>query len=81
MDELTLDFEKSLFMESKDVIGDYIELGIDSFVKDGILKDVPIVNTIVSVLKIGKNIHDRNLLKQTLTFINEFNSNDISEEK
>ena len=80
MDELTQDFEKSLFRESRDAIGDYIELGIDSFINDGILKDVPIVNTIVAVLKVGKNIHDRNLLKQTLTFINEFNSNNISEE-
>lgn len=81
MDELTQDFEKSLFRESIDVIGDYIELGIDAFINDGVLKDVPIVNTIVAVLKVGKNIHDRNLLKQTLTFINEFNSNNISEEK
>lgn len=81
MDELTQDFEKSLFRDTTDVIGDYIELGIDSFINDGILKDLPIVNTIVSVLKVGKNIHDRNLLKQTLTFINEFNSNNISQEE
>lgn len=81
MDELTQDFEKSLFRESADTIGDYLELGIDSFVNDGVLKDLPIVNTIVAVLKVGKNIYDRNLLKQTLTFINEFNSNNISEEK
>lgn len=80
MDELTQDFEKSLFRASTDMIGDYIELGIDSFINEGILKDVPIVNTIVEVLKVGKNIHDRNLLKQTLTFINEFNSNNISNE-
>lgn len=81
MDELTQDFEKSLFRESADTIGDYVELGIDSFINDGVLKDLPIVNTIVAVLKVGKNIHDRNLLKQTLTFINEFNSNNISQEK
>ena len=81
MDELTQDFEKSLFRESSDTISDYIELGIDSFINDGILKDIPIVSTIVAVLKVGKNIHDRNLLKQTLTFINEFNSNNISKDK
>lgn len=80
MDQLTEDFEKSLFSDTKDVLGDYIEIGIDSFINDGILKDIPIVNTIVAVLKAGKNIHDRNLLKQTLTFIDEFNKNNISEE-
>lgn len=48
---------------------------------EGILKEILIVNTIVGVLKIGKNVHDRNLLKQTLTFINEFNNNKISHDK
>ncbi|MBO5349243.1 MAG: hypothetical protein J6A89_05450 [Clostridia bacterium] len=81
MDELIKDFEKSLFMGSTDIVGEYVELGIDSFINDGILKDLPIVNSIVAVLKTGKNIHDRNLLKQTITFINEFNSNNISPEK
>ena len=81
MEELTDSFEKSLFNDSNDVISDYLELGVDSFISDGILKEIPIVKSIVSVLKIGKNIHDRNLLKQTLTFINEFNNNNISIEK
>ena len=81
MDKLTEDFEKSLFNNSKEILGEYIELGIDSFINDGILKDIPIVNSIVAVLKIGKNIHDRNLLRQTLTFINEFNSGNISKDK
>ena len=81
MDKLTEDFEKSLYNNSKEILGEYIELGIDSFINDGILKDIPIVNSIVAVLKIGKNIHDRNLLRQTLTFINEFNSGNISKDK
>ena len=81
MEELTDRFEKSLFNDSNDVISDYLELGVDSFISDGILKEIPIVKSIVSVLKIGKNIHDRNLLKQTLTFINEFNNSNISIEK
>ena len=81
MDELTENFEKSLFNNSKETLSDYLEVGIDSFINDGVLRDIPIVKTIVTVLKVGKNIHDRNLLKQTLTFINEFNKNNISEEQ
>lgn len=81
MDKLTEDFEKSLFNNSKEVLGDYIEVGIDSFINDGILKDIPIVNTIVAVFKVGKNVHDRNLLRQILTFIKEFNSGNISKDK
>ena len=81
MDKLVDDFEKSLFNSSKDVISDYLEIGIDSLMNEGILKEIPIVNTIVGVLKIGKNVHDRNLLKQNITFINEFNNNKISHDK
>lgn len=81
MDKLTNDFEKSLFNDSVDIIGDYMEIGIDSFIEEGILKEIPFVKSIVSMLKIGKNIHDRNLLKQTLTFIKEFNSGNISKDK
>lgn len=81
MDKLTEDFAKLLFNNSKEVLEDYIEVGIDSFINDGILKDIPIVNTIVAVLKVGKNVHDRNLLKQTLTFIKEFNSENMSKDK
>lgn len=81
MDKLTNDFEKSLFNDSIDIIGDYMEIGIDSFIEEGILSEVPIIKSIVSVLKMGKNVHDRNLLKQTLTFIKEFNSRNISKDK
>ena len=81
MDKLTNDFEKSLFNDSIDIIEDYTEIGIDSFVEEGILKEIPIVKSIVSVLKIGKNVHDRNLLRQALTFIKEFNSGNISKDK
>lgn len=81
MDKLTTDFEKSLFNDSMDIIADYMEIGIDSFIEEGILEEIPFVKSIVGVLKIGKNVHDRNLLRQTLTFIKEFNSGNISKDK
>lgn len=80
MDKLTRDLRDSLITSSEDVIKDCLELGIDSFMEDGVLKDIPIVSTIVSGLKIAKNINDRNLLKQTLTFIKEFNSGNINKD-
>ena len=79
MDKLTEEFRRSLVNDTKETLMDYMELGIDSFIDDGILKEVPIINSIVSVLKVSKNIYDRNLLKQTLIFINEFNSGKLEE--
>lgn len=81
MDKLIEDFKNSLIISVKDGIKDFLELGIDSFIEDETLKDLPIVSTIVSGLKIAKNIYDRNLLKQTMTFISEFNNNNISRER
>ena len=82
MNELVPAFENSLFETSIIDIGiDYLELGIDSVLQDGLLKDIPIVGTFIGVGKFAQNIHDRNLLKQTLIFINECNSGIISEEK
>lgn len=81
MDQLTEDFEKSLFTNTKDILEDYMEVGIDALINNDVIKEIPIVKTIAAVLKVGKNIYDRNLLKQTLTFINEFNKNDISQEE
>ena len=43
------------------------------------MREIPIVNTIIGTFKFGQNIHDRNLLKQTMIFIQEFNNNSNNE--
>lgn len=82
MNELVPVFETSLFDTPLVDIGvDFFELGIDSILQDGLLKDIPIVGTIVGVGKFAQNVHDRNLLRQSLVFINEFNNGHIAPEK
>lgn len=81
MDKIIPSFASSLFDGSKDSIGDITELGIDSLLDDGVFKDLPIVSMQVGVKNTYQNIHDRNLLKQTLTFIKQFNSGSINQEK
>lgn len=81
MDKIIPSFSSSLFNGSKDSIGDIVELGIDSLLDDGLFKDIPIVSMLVDVKKTYQNIHDRNLLKQTLAFIKQFNSGTINKEK
>lgn len=81
MDSLTNEFADSLLIKPEDIVFDYLEIGIDSFIEEGLLKEVPIVKSIVAGLKIGKNIYDRNLLQQTITFLKELNNGSISKEK
>lgn len=81
MNDLVPAFEKSLFEPIVGISSDFIEVGIDSVLKDGLFKDIPIVNSVVGVIKFGIGIKERNFLMQTLNFINEFNSGNIKPEK
>ena len=80
MDKIIPSFKKSLFNGSKELIGDLTEYGIDSLLDEGLFKSFPIVGFLVGIKNTCQNIHDRNLLKQTLQFIKEFNDGTISPE-
>jgi len=81
MDKIIPSFKDSLFSDSTEVLGDVAELGIDSLLDEGLFKDFPIVSFLIGVTKTAQNIHDRNLLRQTLNFIKYFNSGKIDVEK
>lgn len=58
---------------------DLSELTFDSIIKNDLLKEIPIVSTIINLSKFGANIHDNLFLKKILYFLN--NLKDISSEK
>ena len=60
---------------------EFAEIAHDSVLNDGVLKDIPIVGAIAGFCKFGISIREKNLLKQTLEFINAFNSGTISPER
>ncbi len=75
-------FKDSLFSKNTDILIDVSEYTIDNLIKaSDTLTDFPIIKTIASVLKGAYNIYDRNLLKNTLVFIQELNSGTIDEDK
>ena len=81
MKNIVQDFNNSLAMNSSDIIGDYMELGIDSTLDDGILKEIPIVKTVLSIGKISIGIRERKLIKNLVVFLNELNSGSIDKEE
>ena len=82
MDKIVPAFEISLMDPTlANACVDFVETGIDSVLNDGVLKSIPIVGVLVGIGKTAQNIHDRNLLRQTLRFINSFNSGTIKREK
>ncbi|MBS5734903.1 MAG: hypothetical protein KHW87_09460 [Clostridiales bacterium] len=82
MDKIVPAFETTLFDPTlSDACIDMAELGIDSLLDEGVFKSIPIVSVLVGLGKTAQNIHDRNLLKQTIKFINTFNEKSISAQK
>ena len=85
MDKLTLEFKNSIFNQIDpsihDVIIDGLELGIDSILENDILKQLPLVSFLIGTIKTCQNIYERNLLKQTLSFINTLNKDTIAPKK
>lgn len=75
-------FRESLFVDNTDILIDISEYTIDNLIEmSDTLTDFPIIKTISATLKGFHNIYDRNLLKNTLVFIQELNSGEINRDK
>jgi hypothetical protein len=60
---------------------DFGEVTLDSFMPDGIIKELPIIGSAFSVLKIGRDIHDRIFLEKIKSFIEQIDKNQKWQEK
>ncbi|WP_082091346.1 hypothetical protein [Paracidovorax citrulli] len=48
---------------------EYLELGVDSLLESGALKDIPLVNTVVGVVNIAGSVREQLLAKKILHFL------------
>ena len=78
---ITSTFIDSMVIDTKDIVLDYTEIGIDSFSDNEIIKTIPIAKTVASIYKAYSNIREKNLQKNTAIFINELNSGRIDKKK
>lgn len=78
---LSIAFADSLTEDTISCIGEYVEIGLDAVMEDGILKDVPLVSTAIALYKIGSSIQERHNLKKLLVFLNELNNGIVDAEK
>ncbi len=72
---------KALVSNNLDNGLDYAEIGLDAFVSDEILKEIPIVKTVVGVVKSGLKIKEIFFTKKILTFLKEFHSGKLPKDK
>lgn len=57
-----------LQQESQDILFDSMELAFDSIMNDGLLKDIPIISTAVSFIRLSRGISDYLRLKKLYVF-------------
>lgn len=81
MEKLVPSLKESLFAPTYGLSAEYAEITLDALFESDSLKSIPIVNTITAICKVGYNLHERNLLRQTLSFISGFISGDIDPAK
>lgn len=72
-------FGESIVKNTMDVSLDTSEVILDSFMKEGILKKLPIIKYAVSVYNIVDDIKGRFFLNKLKNFIDSFNSGNVTE--
>lgn len=73
--------KNSLVKEWEGTIEDILEVSVDSILKGGVLRDIPIVGTVNAICKAGVHIREKHLLKETLLFVEVLNEGTVSKEK
>ncbi len=79
--DLTTSFSQSINENAQSILSEVAEIGIDSILDEGLLKEIPLVSTVISLYKIGTNIHERHYLKKLYVFIEEINNHTANDEE
>lgn len=79
--DLSFALSNSISEEIGNIATDILEIGLDSILDDGLLKEVPILSTAVNVFKIGKSVVERHYLKKLAAFISQLNKGIVDEKQ
>ncbi len=71
---------KEIIKPSLDLGKDYAEIGLDELLEEGILKEIPVVKTLVAIVKTGVAVKQRFFIKKFLVFLKESKSGDPNSE-
>lgn len=69
MEKLNVTMFETLKSDLSGIGIDCLEIGIDGIFEEGLLKDIPIINSFVSLYKTGVNIRERFLIKKLMIFL------------
>lgn len=70
---------ESISEEVVDMLGDFIEVGIDFNIENDLFRNIPFVSAVVNTYKIGKNVLERHYIQKLCKFICSFNKGIVDE--
>ena len=73
-------FSKDLLNPTFDLSIDYAELTVDHLLENEMLKEIPLIKSIVGIAKTGLLIKEKYFAKKVLSFLKKFNDNEIEEQ-
>lgn len=79
--DITSIISKELISRSSDLGSDIAEFGLDQFMKEGFLKEIPFMNMVTAFYNIGNSMIQRHNVKKIITFFQEFNNGQIDDIK
>ena len=77
---LVKSFEESILSDSIGLASELAEVGLDSILDDGVIKDIPIISATIGVFKIGSSIKERHYIKKLMRFIDSCNKGIIDKD-
>ena len=83
MDENNLSFSmsQSITEESSELVSSIAEVTLDSVLEDGLVKDVPIIASAISIYKLGTSLWERHELFKLYHFAKSLNNGMQDEEQ
>ena len=79
--KITEKLENEIYNQTLDLEIDYAELVIDTFTENDILKEIPIIKTLVAFYNISSSMIARHNVKKVLVFLKEFHIGNIDKDK
>ena len=64
-----------------DILIDLSEVGLDNIVDSELIKEVPVIKTVVSVYRIGHTLRERSYVRKLAIFLNEISNGTVDNEK
>lgn len=79
--DLSFSMSQSITEECSELVSSIAEVTVDSVLEDGLLKDIPIIASAISVYKLGASLRERHELMKLYYFVKSFNNGMQDEEQ